>query len=120
MSTSNDSLADPAGSSASRSQVVFLHIMLSDHWMSFLTHTDGRFWAYAQSRRVIWTLLCIDLLATVLCVTGWVGQGHGVSVNLASWAWFVSFGTFCGAAGLRYMTFDGQLVQRQLSGKKSE
>ena len=120
MSTPNDSLADPAGSSASRSQVVFLHVLLSDHWMSFLTNTDGRFWAYAQSWRVIWTLLCIDLLATLLCVTGWAGQGHGVSVSLTSWAWLVSFGTFCGAAGLRYMTSDGQLVERQLSGKKSE
>ena len=120
MSTPNDSLADPAGSSASRCQVVFLHIVLSDHWMSFLTHTDGRFWAYAQSRKVIWTLFCIDLLATLLCVTGSAGQGHGVSVSLASWAWLVSFGTFCGAAGLRYMTSDGQLVERQLSTKKSE
>ena len=120
MSTPNYSPADPAGSSASRTQVVFLHIVLSDHWMSFLTHTDGRFWRYAQSRRVIWTLLCIDFLATLICITGWAGQGHGVSVNLASWAWLVSFGTFCGAAGLRYMTSDGQLVDRQLSVKKSE
>ena len=120
MSTPNDSLADPGGSSASQSQVVILHMFLSDHWMYLLTHTDGRFWAYAQSRRVIWTLFCTDLLATLLCVTGWAGQGHGVSVGLASWAWLVSFGTFCGAAGLRYMTSDGQLVERQLSRKKSE
>ena len=120
MSSPIDSLADPAGSSASRSQIVFLHIVLSDHWMSFLTHTDGRFWAYAQSRRVIWTLLCIGLLATLLCVTGWAEHGHGVSVSLASWVWLVSFGTFCGAAGLCYMTSDGQLLGRQFSGKKSE
>ncbi len=43
-----------------------------------------------------------------------------MSAMAASWAWFVSFGTFCVAACLRYMMFDGQLLNRPLSAMKSE
>ena len=105
-----------------RSQVLFLQIVLSDHWMSFLIPTNGRFWAYTQNRRVVWILLCVDLLATLLCIIGWAGQGHGISVLEASWAWLVSFGTFSAAAGLRCVISDGQLLNRPLSigGEGSE
>ena len=114
------SLVDFQKISASRSQVLFLHIVLSDHWMWFLTHTNGRFWAHTQNWRVLWSLLCMGLLATLLCVVGWTGQGHGISVVAASWTWLISFGTFCVAASLRCMLFDSQLLDKPLSIEKSE
>lgn len=71
---------------AFRSQVLFLHIVLSDHWISLLTHTDGRFWTCPPNWRVLRTLTSVDLLATLFCLVGWVGQGHRMSVMAASWA----------------------------------
>ena len=113
-------LTTPDQGGSTRTQVLFLHIVLSNHWVSLLTRTKGSFWAYTQNWQVIRTVLCADLLATLLCLVGLVGEGSRMSVLAASWAWLVSFGTICMAACLRYMIYDDQMLDRPLSAMKSE
>ena len=100
----------PNQDASTRTQILFLHHILSDHWIIFLTHTNGRFSAFTQRPRVLVLLLCVDVLASLLCVRGWAGQAHGLSVEEAVWAWVISLGTLGIAAGLRWMTFDGMFT----------
>ena len=113
--------SQPENASSSRSQVLFLYLVLSTHWMSLLIYSSGsRFGALLRNWRLVGTLLSIDLLATALCVgwsglvAGWSGQGYDASVQVVSSAWVVSLGTFGVGAGWRWMLDSGDMLGEQL------
>ena len=113
-----DSPTNSAEASAIRSQISFLQIVLSSHWLVLLTRTNGRFWAYTQCWQLLMTILFIDLGATLLCILGWVGHGHMMGVKAVCWVWSYSFGTICFGAGLLCQLVDEPMLERQNSRKK--
>jgi H+-transporting ATPase len=78
----------------SSNQAVFLQLVLSQHWLIFLTRTNGSFWRYPSPTRLVRTVVLIDVAASLFC---WLFAGLSVSLVASTWAF--SIGSFCTTAG---------------------
>lgn len=102
---------DAASVLATRRPVVFLHAILSDHWPFLISCVDSRFRAQICDWRAVATILSLSLLATLACVSDWIGDGHKMSAEVAIRVWLYSFATVCTAAGLRLFILDEELCE---------
>ncbi|KAI9690240.1 MAG: plasma membrane H+-ATPase [Bathelium mastoideum] len=81
-------------------QLLFLQIVLTQHWLIFITRTNGRFWISISPMHLCSTIIAVDIVATCFCLFGSLAGGVNTNVAAVTAIWIISFGTFCLAAGL--------------------
>lgn len=97
-----------------RSQVSTLYILLSDHLMSCLINSDGRFWMYPQNLKVLRLQLGFDMILMIACNRGWAGQNCHLSTTMMCWIVVILIGASSIAACLRHISHEGQLIARPI------
>ena len=102
------------GASATRSQVLHLYMILSNHWMPLIIYSGGHFRAILHNWRLLSTLLLIDVFATAFCFASWHGHEHNASVAVVSSAWLASLITFGMVASFRWVLPNNELHERAL------
>ena len=102
---------DVAETSVTRQQIIFLHTILSDHWLFLISRVHSRLRLQVRDQRAIATILSLGVLATLACVFGWLGERQQMSIEVALRVWIYSFATVCTAASLRLFILDEELTE---------
>lgn len=101
--------------------IQFLHIVLAQNWLIFITRSNGPFWSSRPSRQLVGAVAAVDITATLMCIFGaFVGRTHIVTVVRV---WIFSIGIFCVCAALFYLmqgseSFDRAMNRKVLKAKK--
>ena len=102
---------DTVEASVKRQQVIFLHVILSDHWPFLISRIITRlFRLQIRDWRAGLTIPILGLVATLSCVLGWVNDSARISPAVAMSVWLCSFATACTAAVLRCFILNGKLM----------
>lgn len=102
---------DTVEASVKRQQVIFLHVILSDHWPFLISRITNRlFRLQIRDWRIGLTIPVLGLVATLSCVLGWVNDGARLSPEVAISVWGCSFATACTATFLRCFVLNVKLM----------
>ena len=103
--------------------ILFLEIVLTENWLILITRAGGQpFWTSTPSWQLTLAVLLVDILATLMCLFGWLAPGpprHLVATSIETIfrVWVFSLGIFSVMAGAYYLLATSPAFDQLMHGR---